>query len=136
MKKEIRKKDSSGALAFAPVGLSLVAAHIQSLWLAAATVILIFIFVAVMPYCRKRENLWVFLLVAAASIPINLFILGKYDLWIYLTASGEKHGIVYYMSLIEYTLLLSSIEEVIAGLIARLIWKRQYKLVIPVEDDI
>ena len=136
MKKEIRKKDSSGALAFAPVGLSLVAAHIQSLWLAAATVILIFIFVAVMPYCRKRENLWVFLLIAAASIPINLFILGKYDLWIYLTASGEKHGIVYYMSLIEYTLLLSSIEEVIAGLIARLIWKRQYKLVIPVEDDI
>lgn len=70
------------------------------------------------------------------SIPINLFILGKYDLWIYLTASGEKHGIVYYMSLIEYTLLLSSIEEIIGGLIARLIWKRQYKLVIPVEEDI
>ncbi len=136
MKNKIRKRDSSGALAFAPVGLSLVAAHIQSLWLAAATVILIFIFVAVTPYCRKRESLWVFLLIGAASIPINLFILGKYDLWIYLTASGEKHGIVYYMSLIEYTLLLSSIEEIIGGLIARLIWKRQYKLVIPVEDDI
>lgn len=136
MKNNIRRRDSLGVLAFAPVGLSLVAAHIQSLWLAAATVIFIFIFVAVTPYCRKRESLWVFLLIGAASIPINLFILGKYDLWIYLTASGERHGIVYYMSLIEYTLLLSSIEEVIAGLVARLIWKRQYKLVIPVEDDI
>ncbi len=136
MRKKAGKKDSSGALAFAHVGLSLLAAHVQSLWLAAATGFLIFIFVAVVPYCRKRESLWVFLLIGAASIPINLFILGKYDLWIYLTASGEKHGIVYYMSLIEYTLLLSSIEEIIGGLIARLIWKRQYKLVIPVEDDI
>lgn len=136
MKNKIRKKDSSGALAFAPVGLSLLAAHAQSLWLAAATVFLIFIFVAVAPYCRKRESLWVFLLIGVASIPINLFILGKYDLWIYLTASGGKHGMVYYMSLIEYTLLLSSIEEIIGELIARLIWKRQYKLVIPVEDDI
>lgn len=136
MRKKAGKKDSSGALAFAPVVLSLLAAHVQSLWLAAATGFLIFIFVAVVPYCRKRESLWVFLLIGAASIPINLFILGKYDLWIYLTASVEKHGIVYYMSLIEYTLLLSSIEEIIGGLIARLIWKRQYKLVIPVEDDI
>lgn len=136
MRKKAGKKDSSGALAFASVGLSLLAAHVQSLWLAAATGFLIFIFVAVVPYCRKRESLWVFLLIGAASIPINLFILGKYDLWIYLTASGEKHGIVYYMSLIEYTLLLSSIEEIIGGLIARLIWKRQYKLVIPVEEDI
>lgn len=136
MRKKAGKKDSSGALAFAPVGLSLLAARVQSLWLAAATGFLIFIFVAVVPYCRKRESLWVFLLIGAASIPINLFILGKYDLWIYLTASGEKHGIVYYMSLIEYTLLLSSIEEIIGGLIARLIWKRQYKLVIPVEEDI
>ena len=136
MRKKAGKKGSSGALAFAPVGLSLLAAHVQSLWLAAATGFLIFIFVAVVPYCRKRESLWVFLLIGAASIPINLFILGKYDLWIYLTASGEKHGIVYYMSLIEYTLLLSSIEEIIGGLIARLIWKRQYKLVIPVEEDI
>lgn len=136
MRKKTGKKDSLGALAFAPVGLSLLAAHVQSLWLAAATGFLIFIFVAVVPYCRKRESLWVFLLIGAASIPINLFILGKYDLWIYLTASGEKHGIVYYMSLIEYTLLLSSIEEIIGGLIARLIWKRQYKLVIPVEDNI
>ena len=85
---------------------------------------------------KKGESLWVFLLIGAASIPINLFILGKYDLWIYLTASGEERGIVYYMSLLQYTLLLSSIEEIIGGLIARLIWKRQYKLVIPVEDDI
>jgi len=136
MKNKTGKKDGSGALALAPVGLSLLAAHAQSLWLAAAAGVLIFIFVAAVPYCRKRESLWVFLLIGAASIPINLFILGKYDLWIYLTASGEERGIVYYMSLLQYTLLLSSIEEIIGGLIARLIWKRQYKLVIPVEDDI
>ena len=36
MKNKTGKKDGSGALALAPVGLSLLAAHAQSLWLAAA----------------------------------------------------------------------------------------------------
>ena len=41
MKNKTGKKDGSGALALAPVGLSLLAAHAQSLWLAAAAGILI-----------------------------------------------------------------------------------------------
>ena len=84
-----------------------------------AAISLIF-FVKVMPFTKKRENLWMFFLVSICSVPINTSLIFRYItidivLWCLLLRS-----MVY--------LLLLSLEEIIMGYITRLLWVRQYRV--------
>lgn len=115
-----------------PFGVSVIAVYIQSVWLTVAAIVLVFILVSILPICHGYENMWVFIMIAYIAIPINLFILIEYGSWINFVFVGSNGGFTYFMSLIQYILILSSIEQILAGLIARIIWKRQYKLYIPV----
>jgi len=123
-------KYKTGLFIWSPLVLAITSAHYKSLWLIPATVLLMFIMVAVLPFARKRESLWLFLLCAVCSIPINLFLLNEYPLWREYIFCGEK-GILNILSLFEMTLICTSVEEVVIALVGRKIWKRQYALMLP-----
>ena len=77
-------------------------------------------FVKVTPFCRKRENLYMFFLVAICSVPLNISLIFRYIrigrlLWGLLSRS------------LAYLLLLS-IEEIVMGYITRRLWTCQYRL--------
>ena len=124
-----------GIITVIPLGFSLISAHICSLWLAAATIILVFILVGVLPFCHRRENLWLFVMTAIVSVPINWFLLREYELWMFLSPAKNTSGWVYYMSLAEYVLVLSSFEEILSGMIGRIIWPKQIRLYIPYDEE-
>ena len=67
-----------------------------------------------------------FLLVALSTIPLNLYLLAEYG---YLVGASRHSGIISssLLSIIWYDVLLS-VEEILMGIITRLIWKKQYKL--------
>lgn len=124
-----------GVFMVLPICLSFVSANIQSVWLAVVAMVLIFILVSVLPFCHKRENLWLFIMVALTSGPINWFLIKKYKLWLYLFPTQNTTGLIFYLSMIQYVLILSSIEEILAGMLGRIIFPRQYKLYIPDDDE-
>ena len=82
--------------------------------------LLLLLFVTIMPVCRKRENLWMFFLVAVCSVPINLSLISRY-----VFIEGKLMRLILHP--IAFFLFLC-VEEVIMGYITRTIWKRQYKL--------
>lgn len=128
-------KSVLGIFTVIPLGYSLISAHIRSLWLAAATIILVFILVGVLPFCHRRENLWLFVMTAIVSVPINWFLLREYELWMLFSPAKNTSGWVYYMSLAEYVLVLSSFEEILSGMIGRIIWPKQIRLYILYDEE-
>ncbi|WP_434309853.1 hypothetical protein [Hominifimenecus sp. rT4P-3] len=108
----------------APAGLSALAAVKRSVWLAAVVAAALFLIVRVVPICKRRENLWMFLLVAAASVPVNLSAV------IDFLQAGYGGGDFFFLSLLRGALLylmLFSIEEIVFGYVTRLLWRRQKK---------
>lgn len=131
----MKKNNKGGFFLLTPFFVALSAAHFKLLWLVPATVILIFIMVAVLPFCHKRENLWLFVLWAVCSVPVNLFLLTEFPQWRYVVYSGSGKGILYYAALAETALICTGVEEVIIALVGRRLWKRQYVLYIPEEEE-
>ncbi len=90
------------------------------------SVILIYLFVGICKICRKRESLWVFILVALIMIPFNIYMIRSI-----LSYVGNYTDIRWFVKLAICPLLyivIFCIEEIILGIIGRLIWKRQYVL--------
>lgn len=110
-----------------PFIVALWSAREKSLWIALATFSLDLIFVSIVPYCKKRESLWMFILVAFTCVPINIFIaediLGMWSVFL-------VKEIFYYLCLVELVLILASIEELVMGFLVRFLYKKQYNLYI------
>lgn len=103
--------------------ISGIAARTMSLfWLVALIVSVLFI-VAVIPWCRQHENMWLFVLTAIGSVPINIT-LTRYIIDMDIFETGFPVLGVLVTSLEVYLLLLG-IEEIIIGVLGRMIWKRQ-----------
>ncbi len=103
--------------------ISGIAARTMSLfWLVVLIVSLLFI-VAVIPWCRQHENMWLFVLTAIGSVPINIT-LTRYVIDMGILETGFPVLGVLVTSL-EIYLLLLGIEEIIIGVLGRMIWKRQ-----------
>lgn len=102
------------------------AIYMKSLWMTLSTVFIIFLLVSVVPFCARRENLYVFILTAFVSIPANYFLLTEYAFW--MNIFGANRGLLYVLCMIEQILVLSSIEEIIMGFLARILWKKQYRI--------
>ena len=77
-------------------------------------------FVKVMPFCRKRENLWMFFLVAVCTVPMNVSII--------IGFTGTFRFILRLLFCPLAYLVLLSVEEIIMGCTARRLWHRQYRL--------
>lgn len=103
--------------------ISGIAARTMSLfWLVVLIVSLLFI-VAVIPWCRQHENMWLFVLTAIGSVPINIT-LTRYVIDMGILETGFPVLGVLVTSL-EIYLFLLGIEEIIIGVLGRMIWKRQ-----------
>jgi len=80
---------------------------------------------AALPWARKTENIWVFLMVCGTALPINLYLAGKVFSW--------SQGICgwWLLSLIRgagCSLILFSIEQLAYGVLTRWIWRRQIRI--------
>ena len=106
--------------------ISGIAARTLSLFWFAVLILSVLFIVAVVPCCRQHENLWLFVLTAIGSVPINI-ILTQYitDLGI-LETGFPVIGVV--VTSVEIYLLLLGIEEIIVGVLGRMIWKRQKRV--------
>lgn len=107
-----------------PLFFTVAGACSGSVILMAVGVLLLFALVALLPVCRKRENLWMFSFAAITMIPVNIYILIKLDLYDYSGASILRTV----MWCILILGILTAVEEIVLGLITRLIWNRQYRL--------
>ena len=108
-----------------PFAVSLSSVFTESVWLYVILLLSHFLILLFVPVFKGRENLWMFIAVAISSIPVN--VLAVISLWRYDIA--EEIGMLNSVLLcILYYAVLFSIEEIVMGLITRLIWKRQIKL--------
>lgn len=82
----------------------------------------IYLFVAYSNECRGSENIWIFMLVAIGFIPINVALEMRFHEYISLLAGGIFGRL---LSFVMIYVVLFSIEEIFAGLIGRIIWRRQ-----------
>lgn len=85
-------------------------------------VISMFAVVAVLPLCRKRESLYMFCIVGFAGFPVNL------RLALRLVIDGFFGENLFTKGLWCFFIccVFFSVEEIIFGIITRMIWKRQY----------
>lgn len=83
-----------------------------------------YILTGLLPACRKRENIWLFVFMSAAVIPADIYlsITGITD-FMY----GEP-GYIQICFIVIFAAAVFSIVQIIFGVIARLIWRRQYTL--------
>lgn len=115
---------------WSPFLLAVIAAYYKSVWLVAVTVITMFIMVAVLSFTHKRENLWLFILCGICSIPINIFLVNEFLPWKkYIFHS--YHGLSNILLMVGLTLICRSIEEILVAFVGRIIWKKQYDLMLP-----
>ena len=110
-----------------PAVLSTMAVLKRSMILLALLIVIHFVILKVVPSFKGRENVWMFIFVAVSSIPLNIYVLILVNKWGFLFGSMFILGIL--RSVLFYVMLLS-FEEIVMGVVTRLIWKRQYKLVL------
>lgn len=108
-----------------PIVLSWITVVEKSVFIFIIFILAHFIIMRVIPGFKRRENVWMFILVAVTSIPINIFILMQLSrvemLFNSLFVLGVLRCVLYYC-------VLFSIEEIVMGILTRLLWKRQYKI--------
>ena len=109
-----------------PVVISVMAVRLSSVPYALAAPVAVFIIVAVVPLYRHRESVWIFLFMFLTTFPLNRAVI------LFLCNSflfEEALPLTTFFSGLLIFLIFSSIEELVCSVIARLIWKRQYKTV-------
>ena len=107
----------------APMLLSIMAAHFNSVILGAITIIVVFLLLKI-PQFKYRENLWMFVIATFATIPLNITIIKMINdtfLDCYDVVSKILAGFIVYA-------ILFSFEQIMLGLITRFFYRRQYKL--------
>lgn len=87
---------------------------------------MIVVLVAINPTCRQRESLWLFVMVAVSSIPLNLHF-GRVFTLIGSDLFGYTKWESYIVGTVGYCIAFCA-EEIIYGIVGRMIWRRQYKI--------
>ena len=114
-----------------PLACTMMAVFTGSLMPAAAAGFLIFALTAFLPFCRGRENLWILLMTAPASIPLNFMVLLKYPAWADLLPEMGSGGMGYLLYMPGLMLIMSGAELLFAGMAGRILWPGQIRLYIP-----
>ena len=110
-----------------PFGVALYAVTTQSVLFVLLSIAAVFIVVAILPLCRRRESIWVFFILFLTVTPINVtLIIEMLTSWPFedslILTNILRGGLLYLIAL--------SIEELTCGFFARLIWRRQYKVIL------
>lgn len=88
-------------------------------------VLSLFIMVGIVPVFKRRESLYMFILVGIAGLPINV----RLSYWLVseeFISSGFLVGNILWVALL--CCVFFSVEEIVFGVVTRLIWKKQYKI--------
>ncbi len=117
-----------GCLLLLPPLMAVCAFLVPSPYPAAAALLLPVPLAAIMPFCRRRESLWIFVMTAYTSLPANAFLLLWYDFWIDMLLNDTSFILMQLILFAECILVMSCVEQVLIGLLGRLLWPRQYKL--------
>lgn len=103
--------------------LSGVVAKTMSLFWIAIWIIAMMVMVGTVPYCRWYESMWLFVLTAIGSVPINIVLTCK------VIDSGLFDGsftlLGNIVAWVEIYFLLLAIEEIGIGILGRIFWKKQ-----------
>lgn len=123
----VNKKSNNIQLAVGslPAMLSAIFLTNQSWLILLICVLSLFVIIGVFPVFRKRECLYMFILVAVAGLPINI----RLSYWLVseeLISSGFLIGNILWGALL--CCVFFSVEEIVFGIVTRLIWKRQYRV--------
>ncbi len=105
------------------LGAVLFSISLFSIPLMALSVLFLFVLVRVLPWCRKRENLFIFIYSVGVVTPINIVIIRSLN-WTDFLDNGFQ---IVLWSLLSFFMLFA-VEEIVLGIITRFIWKKQYKL--------
>ncbi|HIT08212.1 MAG TPA: hypothetical protein IAB55_03895 [Candidatus Merdivicinus faecavium] len=105
-----------------PLLLSAFAAAQKSVLLGCAAAASLFLMVKIMPVWRRRESLGVFLLTALAGVPLNLY--GAVQFARFALTEEEFFALSLLRGAVCFVVLLCA-EEILLGLIARLLWRKQ-----------
>ena len=111
--------------ALIPLLLSVAFVFYQSVLLTVLMIISSFVIVGTVPIFKKTQNIWMFLIVSVTVIPVNSYMICA----IFSLGSLEDYNL---FNKILYGAMLYcvffSIEEILFGVITRLIWRNQYKI--------
>lgn len=118
-------KKTDGIKIFIGIGslfiFSFVTTKFISLPLVVINIIALYVFVGVVPICRKHENVWLFLLTFFQSMPINIKLTGIAMSSVFQKTMGFQKIIM----AIEVYMALLALEEIVIGVAGRLLWRRQ-----------
>lgn len=111
--------------ALIPLLLSVAFVFYQSVLLTVLMIISSFVIVGTVPIFKKTQNIWMFLIVSVTVIPVNSYMICA----IFSLGSLEDYNL---FNKILYGAMLYcvffSVEEILFGVITRLIWQNQYKI--------
>lgn len=111
--------------ALLPILFSLICVIAHSFGLISLLPVVLIVSIALNPYSRKYENIWMFVLVAIASIPVNvMFIKNLSELFF---DEVLIFPLILFRSAALYVMFLS-LEELLLGIVARVIWKEQWEI--------
>ena len=85
--------------------------------------IAIYLYIGICRSCRRHESLWLFVLAGIATIPVNIEIsVHACEYFSYLLGDAFIFRVMCFP--LAYAILLS-MEEIVLGMIGRMIWKNQ-----------
>lgn len=122
MKNENNALKWSMLLLGVPFVLSIAAVCSKSLLIGVLSIFAMFLSLC-LPVCKNRESLWTFFLTTITTIPINIFLVKAIVDFIY-----SEHILLYITKGICIYLVILSLEQLLFGIITRIIFRRQYKL--------
>lgn len=114
-----------------PFLLSILSVYMESFYVSAAAILLIYILVDVIPFCHKKENVWLFLMSFYTMPAINILILQtifRKISFINFVVLEIGSRALYNVIVINVNFLMLSMELLIISLIGRLIWRKQEEL--------
>lgn len=123
----VKKQNKYYWIAFAliPLMFSVAFVFYQSVLLTVLMIISPFVIVSTVPIFKKTQNIWMFLIVSVTVIPVNSYMICA----IFSLGSLEDYNL---FNKILYGAMLYcvffSVEEILFGVITRLIWRNQYKI--------
>ena len=105
-----------------PILLAHAVTYHPSWWLLIVSVVSHLLVVRCTPYFRGGENAWMFILVFFSSIPFNI------ECSLAVADSGivdPLSTVTGWMTALVWYVLILSVEELLMGVVTRLLWKRQ-----------
>ena len=122
MRNSSKKTKWSMLLLGVPFIMGIIAVCCKNFLIGALSIFAMFILLG-LPICRYRENLWIFFLTTITTIPINVFLIKIIIDFIY-----SDHLVLYITKGICIYLVVLSMEQLAFGIITRMLFRRQYKL--------